>query len=136
MKKLAPLLFIAVMSATVLLMSGCAVYPQGHAQKTNGPPAQAPAHGYKHKHHGHQLVYDTSLGAYIVIGQPNIYFYNNHYYKHSNDRWYYSVEPNNWQHYKDNKLPSGLSNKYHHGKKDHHKGKNKGKDKHKNKHDH
>jgi hypothetical protein len=141
MKKLAQLVMISVIASTVLLMSGCAVNPHARHQKTYGPPAHAPAHGYRHKQHGHDLVYDSGLGVYLVLGMPNFYFFNNHYYKYNNDRWYYSTEPNsNWRDYREDKLPPGLANKYHHGKKDHgkHKGKNKDKGKHKNKnkHDH
>ncbi|MCK5162065.1 MAG: hypothetical protein KAQ72_00025 [Desulfobacula sp.] len=58
-----------------------------------GPPPHAPAHGYRHKrHHGHELVYDSQIGAYIVANIPETYFGNNLYIRLSTDgRWMVST---------------------------------------------
>jgi len=58
-----------------------------------GPPPHAPAHGYRHKrHHGHDLEYDSTLDAYIVINVPETYFGNNLYIRLSTDgRWMVSA---------------------------------------------
>lgn len=44
-----------------------------------GPPPHAPAHGYRHRHHGVELEYSTEIGAYIVLENPDTYFYNGLY---------------------------------------------------------
>lgn len=54
----------------------------------DGPPPHAPAHGYRAKHHHHDMVYDSRLGAYVVLG------YNDHYY---NDGWYFRYHDGFWQ---------------------------------------
>ena len=40
----------------------------------HGPPAHARAHGYRRKQvHGYDLVYDSSLGLYVVVGMSDCY---------------------------------------------------------------
>jgi len=102
--------------------------------KKKGPPPHAPAHGYRHKrHHGHDLVYDSGIGAYIVVNVPETYFGNNLYLKVSTDgRWMVSTTlEGGWRVAVGNEVPDKL--KEHKGKKKKHK-KKKGhkKNKHKN----
>ena len=61
--------------------------------KKKGPPPHAPAHGYRHKHHdGHDLEFDTGLGAYIVLNIPDTYYANDLYMKMSTDgKWMVST---------------------------------------------
>ena len=63
--------------------------PPSSKHKSQGPPPHAPAHGYRHKHHdGHQLEYDSKIGAYIVVNVPDTYFANDLYLRMSTDgRW-------------------------------------------------
>ena len=88
-----------VISVGLFLLTGCNTLgigiqgPGVHSPKTKyhkpGPPPHAPAHGYRHKHHGnHDLVYDSGIGAYIVVNIPETYFGNNLYIRLSTDgRW-------------------------------------------------
>jgi hypothetical protein len=70
------------------------VEKQKHKRK--GPPPHAPAHGYRHNHQGHDIAYDTKIGAYIVINIPDTYFHNNMYIRLSTDgRWMVSANLNN-----------------------------------------
>src|SRR5262245_650986 len=49
-----------------------------------GPPPWAPAHGYRHKQHrayqSHEgsveLVFDSGIGVYAVVGFPNYYWWD------------------------------------------------------------
>jgi hypothetical protein len=56
-----------------------------------GPPPHAPAHGYRRKHkarHGHvELVYDSGLGVYVVVGWPVHYFHDGRFYRVREHRW-------------------------------------------------
>jgi hypothetical protein len=82
----------------ILYLTGCQTIggvavesPGYHGSKyeKKGPPPHAPAHGYRHKHHdGHQLVYDSKIGAYVVVNLPDTYFANDLYLRMSTDgRW-------------------------------------------------
>ena len=59
-------------------------------------PPWAPAHGYRHKHqHAYQhrestvdLVFDSGLGVYVVVGLPNYYYWDGGYLRIDSGRWY------------------------------------------------
>ena len=122
MNGLNKLLMMAIMLSAILVVSGCTVYPVHH-DEGYGPPPHAPAHGYRYKHQGHDVVYDSKLGVYVVVGLQNYYFYDNYYYRHDDNHWYYSPYlDKDWRDYKEGKLPPGLAKK--HGNKG--KGKGKG----------
>lgn len=78
--------------------------------KVNGPPPHAPAHGYRHKHqHGVELVYNAELGVYVVIGFPNHYFYEGHYFRRDGEAWEISMHIKGpWIIAAHDVLPSGL----------------------------
>lgn len=60
--------------------------PPPSEYKKHGPPPHAPAHGYRHKHQdGHELEYDSKIGAYIVVNVPDTYFGNDLYLRMSSD---------------------------------------------------
>jgi hypothetical protein len=113
MMKKVKLLLSGMVLSSVLAMSGCVVHathPQGYGY---GPPPHAPAHGYRHKYHNHDLVYDANLGVYIVLGFTDYYFLDDIYYHHRHDGWYYSRDfDRDWRQYKDKRLPPGLAKKY------------------------
>lgn len=84
------LLAVALLTVTV---SGCVnragvSYGEGGRHYSGGPPPHAPAHGYRAKHRHHDMVYDSRLGAYVVLG------YDDHYY---NDGWYFRYRDGLWQ---------------------------------------
>ncbi len=65
---------------------GPAPPPHKVKYKRHGPPPHAPAHGYRHKHYrGHELEYDSGIGAYIVVNVPETYFGNDLYLRLSTD---------------------------------------------------
>lgn len=109
---------VAALIGTVLLgcflvPAGCAGYPYGYGPGY-GPPPHAPANGYRYNYLGNDLVYDSSLGVYVVIGRPDVYYYSGLYYRHNHDRWYYSGNlDNKWRTYQGHRaLPPGLTKKY------------------------
>ena len=57
-----------------------------------GPPPHAPAHGYRCKHrHAHrdvELVYDSRIKVYTVVGYADHYFLDNYYYRVTKGGWY------------------------------------------------
>jgi len=71
---------------------GPPVVREGHG---HGPPPWAPAHGYRHKHQrAYQsregtvdLVFDSGLGVYAVVGIPNSYYWNGVYLRISSGQW-------------------------------------------------
>jgi hypothetical protein len=50
-------------------------------------PPLAPAPGYRYHYHNHDLRYDNGLGAYIVLGYNDIYFYNRLYLRFVAGEW-------------------------------------------------
>ncbi len=87
----------------------------------NGPPPHAPAHGYRHKHSGAVLVYESDLGMYQVNGRPGHYFYKDQFYRLHDGQWQVSVSFGGpWNVILDSKLPKKLHKHKHakaHGKK-------------------
>ena len=86
------------------LLSGCIHPPVPHGGGGHrgpapvvthrpGPPPHAPAHGYRHRHgHGHgrggvELVFDSGLGVYAVVGFDNHYFHDGHFYRQAAFGW-------------------------------------------------
>ena len=89
----------------------------GGYNKHPGPPDHAPAHGYKKKHRdgGPELVFDSGLGVYLVVGLANTYFYNDSYYRYTNGGWEFSVNiGDSWRTADYGHVPPGLQKK--HGK--------------------
>ncbi|HEU4428199.1 MAG TPA: hypothetical protein VFT98_05565 [Myxococcota bacterium] len=63
-----------------------------------GPPPHAPAHGYRHKHEGRDLVFDRELGVYVVVGLNDVWFLDGSYFRISGEHWEVSVgTPDRWR---------------------------------------
>jgi hypothetical protein len=77
---------------------------------STGPPPHAPAHGYRHKHHGgEELVYRSDIGVYVVVGYPDYYFKRDRYYRLNRDSWEFSLSlEGKWKPVSRKKLPKGL----------------------------
>lgn len=120
MKHLRPSLIKIALFSLFFLLTGCSGYPIYGQDRGNGPPSHAPAHGYRYKYHGHDLVYDSGLNVYVVVGQPGVYFYDGIYYRYARDHWYYTFDLNkNWRVTRgDRGLPPGLAKKYRNGMKE------------------
>lgn len=105
---------VIIVSTLFLLLTAChSTHRHDHGYHhqhdhgyRNGPPPHAPAHGYRHKHHGHDLVYDSRLGVYIVVGIPEHYYFDGHYYRYNQDHWYISKDlDRGWKSYREKDLP-------------------------------
>lgn len=86
-------LAFSLASALALANSACIVVdgggggPAPSARHRSGPPPHAPAHGYRHKHHGRELVFDTNLGVYAVVDLRDVWFLDGSYFRISGDGW-------------------------------------------------
>src|SRR5262245_61231350 len=75
------------------------------------PPPRAPAHGYKHAfdRDNVDLVYDSGLGAYVVVDLVDVFFYEGHYYHCEDGRWFISPRPRSgWLLVAASQVPTGL----------------------------
>ncbi len=73
--------FAALLCAMIVLAGCVHVHHRHPPGRGYGPPAHAPAHGHRMKHHDHELVFDASLGVYVVIGLSDHYFHDGWYYR-------------------------------------------------------
>ena len=74
-----------------------------------GPPPHAPAHGYRRKYQGVELVYDSGRGIYVIIGFPNHYYFKGHYYRLGDVQWEVGVSLEGpWEFISYEELPKGL----------------------------
>lgn len=90
--------------------------PRAGSAGHGGPPPHAPAHGYRHKqrHAGGEvdLVFDSGLGVYVVVGVPDHYYWNGYYLRLDGDRWYASARlDGDWAPRDASGLPEGLEQK-------------------------
>jgi hypothetical protein len=78
--------------------------------KDNGPPAHAPAHGYRRKHiDGAELVFDSSMGLYVVVGYSDHYYHEGYYYRLRDGLWEMSLKlDGGWTFVSERSLPPGL----------------------------
>lgn len=101
-------------SACILLMTAsCSRYGVRHqptVSRGNGPPAHAPAHGYRHKQvDGMELVFDSGRGVYVVVGLSDHYYHDGYFYRLRGDLWEMSLKHDgNWNVVSENSLPPGL----------------------------
>ncbi|HEY8120767.1 MAG TPA: hypothetical protein VII78_05570 [Myxococcota bacterium] len=86
-------LVIGLLGVLCLATAACVVVDGGaggarppHAQSA-GPPPHAPAHGYRQKHGGHELVFDSSLGVYAVVDLREVWFLDGDYFRLNGDHW-------------------------------------------------
>lgn len=110
-------IILVILAGSALTLSGCAVYPAHsgyvYEQYSNGPPPYAPAHGYRSTYNAHNMVYDSHLGVYVLLGLPDQYYYDNVYYRYNSKNWYYRHnDKDKWRKYDKRKLPPGLARKY------------------------
>ena len=86
----------------------------GINKKHDGPPPHAPAHGYRYKHqNGVELVYESKIGVYVVVGYTEHYFYKDRYYRWNGASWEVSSKiKKGWAPVSEKKLPPGLRKKH------------------------
>ncbi len=80
-----------------------------------GPPAHAPAHGYRRKHQsGAELRFDSHLGVYLVMGHTDVYFHDGWFMRFRNDAWQVSATlAGPWEPRAAAWVPPGLRSKHH-----------------------
>ena len=85
-------------AALVVVLAGAPALadPPGRkgADARRGPPAHAPAHGYRHKLDRHpdiEVVFDATLGVYAVAKHRNVFFWRDHFYRLMEGRWQVSA---------------------------------------------
>ena len=128
---------IVVISVIILLMTtSCSRHRACHEPviiKSGGPPAHAPAHGYRRKHvHGMELVFDSGRGVYVVVGVSDHYYHDGHFFRLRSGIWETSPKPDgHWKVVSDKSLPMGLKVKAKVNSNSRIKGNGKGKGKHK-----
>jgi hypothetical protein len=105
--------FVSTAACALLVTTSCTVLevnnPPGR-RIGNGPPAHARAHGYRRKQlAGVELVYDSGLGVYVVVGFPDHYYCDGYFYRFSGTLWELSLKPNGgWASVSEHSLPPGL----------------------------
>lgn len=95
-------------------LAGCYHYEGPYARRGHGPPPHAPAHGYRHKHRvsGVDLVFDSGLGVYVVVGVPYHYYYRDRFYRFRDGRWYFATRYGGpWHVAEGRSVPPGLRKK-------------------------
>ena len=128
-------------SAFILLMTAsCSRYRVRHqptVSRGKGPPAHAPAHGYRRKHAaGMELVYDSGRGVYVVVGLSDHYYHDGYFYRLRGSLWEMSLKPDgHWKVVSDKSLPMGLQVKVKANSNSNGRGKGNGKGKAKHKKD-
>ena len=109
------LFFIVTFAFIVLMTASCSthsVYSKPTVTKS-GPPAHAPAYGYHRKHvAGMELVYDSSLGLYVVVGMTDHYYHDGYFFRIHGGLWEMSKKPDiGWKVVSESSLPQGLRGK-------------------------
>ncbi|HET6347850.1 MAG TPA: hypothetical protein VFH88_02085 [Candidatus Krumholzibacteria bacterium] len=120
-------LALAVVLAAAGLSAACtrAVVYKDHEpgpvvvhEDEHGPPAHAPANGYRRNHEERgKLDYDSHLGVYVVVGYDNCYYSAGQYFRFISDRWEWSVSiEGEWKVVaRVSDVPPGLRTKHGHG---------------------
>jgi hypothetical protein len=122
-------LTIRAIGASLLLAAstGCVHHHHHHPQKVvraPGPPAHAPAHGHRRHHGGPELVYDSQLGVHVVVGRPDVFFHDGHFFRFEDGAWHVSVSlDGGWATARAGQVPPGLAKKYGHHQGSHGKAK-------------
>lgn len=79
---------VATLAVVLLALGGCVhVEQHEHRQARRGPPPHAPAHGYRHHQQELDMRYDAALGVYVVIGHPNHFYSDGHYFRRVGSHW-------------------------------------------------
>jgi hypothetical protein len=105
--------FVVTSVCALLVTTSCSstdVYHSPGRTVGHGPPAHAPAHGHRRKQvAGVELVFDTGLGLYVVVGHPDHYYHEGHFYRLTSGTWDMSLRIDGaWASASGRSLPPGL----------------------------
>ncbi len=111
---------VAILAAGSITLSSCTgvIHCRSSQEPAvvvkSGPPPHAPAHGYRQKHEGVALVFNSDLGLYVVDGHAGHYYYESHFYRVDEGVWQMSVHfEGPWKAVSRSKLPPGLQKDQH-----------------------
>ena len=87
--------------------------PYGRPVRHRGPPPHAPAHGYRHRYRrGLDLVFDSGLDVYLVVGARRTFFYDGRFYRFRRGEWEASRDyDGSWRESSGRRLPRALRKK-------------------------
>jgi len=112
MKPKISVLLAVALGCVVLMLVSCESLTVGWKsgeKRGLGPPPHAPAHGYRQKYQGVELVYDSGRGVYVVVEFPSHYYYKDHFYRLENSKWEISVNiAGPWELVSEESIPAGL----------------------------
>ena len=108
--------FVLLSACLLLMTASCSEVSVGSGpvvRPSNGPPAHAPAHGYRNKQAaGVELVFDSRLGVYVVVGLTDHYYHDGYYYRLRGGVWEMSLKcDGGWAAVSMASLPPGLQAK-------------------------
>lgn len=84
-------------------------YGDSGSHYKKGPPPHAPAHGYRHKYHNHDMIYDSGVDVYVVVGWQDHYFDNGFYFRYRDGRWQISATlSSDWKDANERDVPKKL----------------------------
>src|SRR5262245_10944020 len=109
-------LAVALATSLALPVAGCVVIdaPRGYRYSEGGPPPHAPAHGHRRKHQRNDLVFDSELGVYAVVGLTDVWYLDGSYFRIRGDRWEIGVDTHGpWRVAQANAVPGRLYAKRH-----------------------
>ncbi len=102
-------LFLLPALLLLLTPAGCILVPRDAPGRGHGPPPHAPAHGHRAHAHGVEVVFDTGLGVYGVVGWPGVYYHDDRFYRNVDGFWEAGPELRGpWARVKRKALPPGL----------------------------
>ncbi len=101
---------LTLLLVTVVTLSGCvAVSVDGRSDRGIGPPPHAPAHGYRHKHQGTTLAFDSKVGVYVVLGHADLFYSDGRFLRLDTGSWQVSASLRGpWKAYSLASVPPGL----------------------------
>ena len=108
--------FMLISAILLLMIVSCSTvgaYKIPGPRIGHGPPAHAKAHGYRRKQvAGLELVFDSSLGLYVVVGHPDHYYDDGYFYRLRGSAWERSQQPDkDWICVSAKSIPRGLQAK-------------------------
>lgn len=105
---------IGISTAVLLLLLSCDVLAAprergGGLGRGFGPPAHAPAYGYRNKVvYGYTLDFDPGFGLYIVVGLADCYYHEGHFYRWRGGVWEISLRADKWGPVGRDKMPAAM----------------------------
>jgi hypothetical protein len=113
----------ALLATAGFLFAGCIVHhhhggPPAHPAERHahhGPPPHAPAHGYRWKHpRDHvEMVFDSEVGVYVVVGHSGVYWDGDRYVRWGDGGWTASARiGGGWVSISSGEVPQPLRTRY------------------------